>query len=483
MITPVVMPQLGLEVTEGVVVELFVEPGTAVAKDTPLLELETDKASTDVVAPRDGVLRSWSVVVGDVVPVGDVLALLADTADEPLDGAAGAPVAAEAEVATDERVLAGVGAGARTEAAADGATAGADGGAVANGAGADGPTVGAPEPTGDGVPEDGAPRRRVAPIARRAAEDLGIALAAVEGTGPRGRVTLDDVRRAVAAREAGEASAVPAAAPTGAPATSASAARPDTGGRPVEPAGAAAPPVAPVLALAPDAGPEVVPMTATRRAIARRMSTSQLIPQYQLQRDVDASHLLAQKAAQSEGRNADARVGVNDLLVQAIAETVRRHPDLAVSWVDEDGGPRMVRSGADGVGLAAASDKGLVVPVIREPQTAGLAAIAEQRQRLVAAARGGTLAIADMSGAAITLSNLGGFGVDRFTAMLNPGESAIVAVGRTVERVVPRRGGTAVIPVLAVTVSFDHRVIDGAVGAAALGTLAELLEGGMTWRP
>ncbi|MEV4419934.1 2-oxo acid dehydrogenase subunit E2, partial [Patulibacter sp. NPDC049589] len=292
-----------------------------------------------------------------------------------------------------------------------------------------------------------------------ATEDLGIALAAVEGTGPRGRVTLDDVRRAVAARE--DANVVPPAAAPAAPVLA----------------------PAPVLALAPDAGPDEQPLTATRRAIARRMSASQLIPQYQLQRDVDASHLLAQKAAQSAGVNAGARVGVNDLLVQAIAETVRRHPDLAVSWVDGDDGPRMVRSGADGVGLAAASDKGLVVPVIRDPQTAGLAAIAEQRQRLVGAARGGTLGVADMTGAAITLSNLGGFGVDRFTAMLNPGESAIVAVGRTVERVVPRRGGTAVIPVLAVTVSFDHRVIDGAVGAAALGTLAELLEGGMAWRP
>ncbi|MEV4420976.1 biotin/lipoyl-containing protein, partial [Patulibacter sp. NPDC049589] len=130
MITPVVMPQLGLEVTEGVVVELFVQPGAVVAKDEPLMELETDKASTDVVAPRDGVLRAFSVAVGDVVPVGDVLALLADTADEPLDG--GADAVAPAAVEADERVLAGVGAVADGASAADWRSGG--------GAAPDGPT-------------------------------------------------------------------------------------------------------------------------------------------------------------------------------------------------------------------------------------------------------------------------------------------------------------------------------------------------------
>lgn len=439
MITPVVMPQLGLEVTEGVVVELFVVPGTAVTKDLPLLELETDKASTDVVAPCDGVLRAWSVGIGDTVPVGDVLALIADTADEPLDAE---PAATTAEADASAAV---VGAAAEEPGVAAASEADGRGGGSA----------------GDGQAPDGAPRRRVAPVARRAAAALGVALAAVEGTGPRGRVTLDDVRRAAAA---GGAAVAPV---TSATPSSGSAARPAASPAPVAAPGAV----------------EELPISAIRRAIARRMSASQLIPQYQLQRDVDASHLLAQKAAQSEGRNAAARIGVNDLLVQALAETVRRHPELAVTWADGDDGPRMIRSGADGVGLAAASDKGLVVPVIRDPQTAGLAEIAEQRQRLVAAARAGTLGLDEMAGAAITLSNLGGFGVDRFTAMLNPGESAIVAVGRTVERVVPRRGGTAVVPVLAVTVSFDHRVIDGAVGAAALGTLAALLEGDMAWRP
>ncbi|EHN10828.1 pyruvate dehydrogenase complex E2 component dihydrolipoamide acetyltransferase [Patulibacter medicamentivorans] len=422
------MPQLGLEVTEGVVVELFVLPGATVTKDLPLLELETDKASTEVVAPRDGVLRAWSVGVGDAVPVGDVLALIADTADEPLEAESSAVDTAAAE--------AGVPPG------ADDARAAGVGAAVSGASGSGSP--------GAGDAPDGAPRRRVAPVARRAAAALGVSLAAVEGTGPRGRVTLDDVRRAAAAESAPATSAGPLAAPA-----------------PGAASGTA----------------EELPISAIRRAIARRMRASQLIPQYQLQRDIDASHLLAQKAAQAEGRNAAARIGVNDLLVQALAETVRRHPELAVTWVDGDDGPRMIRSGADGVGLAVASDKGLVVPVIRDPQTAGLAAIAEQRQRLVAAARGGTLGLDEMAGAAITLSNLGGFGVDRFTAMLNPGESAIVAVGRTVERVVPRRRGTAVVPVLAVTVSFDHRVIDGAVGAAALGTLAALLEGDLAWRP
>ena len=135
------------------------------------------------------------------------------------------------------------------------------------------------------------------------------------------------------------------------------------------------------------------------------------------------------------------------------------------------------------VGLAVATDRGLVVPVIRAAHEQGLAGIASDRQQLVAAARAGRLSLDAMTGGAITLSNLAALGVDRFTAMVNPGESTIVAVGRTVERLVPRGRTIAVVPTLTITLSFDHRVVDGAVGAAALGELAELLEGGMTWRP
>jgi pyruvate dehydrogenase E2 component (dihydrolipoamide acetyltransferase) len=212
------------------------------------------------------------------------------------------------------------------------------------------------------------------------------------------------------------------------------------------------------------------------------MTASQLIPQYQLQRDIDASHVLAQKDARAAASPSGTRAGVNDLLMQAIAEMVVRHPALATAFVD-DPEPALRRHAGLGVGLAVATDRGLVVPVVEDVHQIGLGEIAARRARLVAAARDGTLSLTQMSGATITLSNLGGFGVDRFTAMLNPGESAIVAAGRATDRVVPRGRGLAVVPILTITITFDHRTVDGAVGGAALAELADLLEGRMTWRP
>jgi pyruvate dehydrogenase E2 component (dihydrolipoamide acetyltransferase) len=292
---------------------------------------------------------------------------------------------------------------------------------------------------------------RAAPVARRAAADLGIALESLApGSGPNGRITLDDVRRAAAS---------------------------ETNGAPARPAPAQPTPAQP------SAGLE--PLTPLKRAVARRMATSQReIPQFQLVREVDATHLLAQKDAAAAAASGGARPGVNDLLVQSIAEMVARHPDLCAVFVPGDDGaePALRRPESIDVGLAVATDRGLLVPVIRRASERTLREIAAERVRLVAAAREGRIDLAELTGGTISLSNLGGFGIDRFTAMVNPGESAIVAVGRTVERLVPRGRGIAVVPILTVTLSLDHRVVDGATGARALAELAELLEGEMAWR-
>jgi pyruvate dehydrogenase E2 component (dihydrolipoamide acetyltransferase) len=177
-------------------------------------------------------------------------------------------------------------------------------------------------------------------------------------------------------------------------------------------------------------------------------------------------------------------VGVTDMLLQAMGEVLLRHDALAATYVEGDEGGRpglLRREGAD-LGLAVATPRGLLVPVVRGVHRRTLAEIAAERLRLVAAARSGRLSLADMSDATMTLSNLARFGVDRFTAMLNPGESAILAVGRVVERVVPRGRGFTVAPMLTCSLTIDHRVADGAAGAAALVALAELLEGQMKWR-
>jgi pyruvate dehydrogenase E2 component (dihydrolipoamide acetyltransferase) len=389
------MPQLGLEVSEGTVTAVLVEIGGEVRANQPLMELETDKAVTEVLAPCDGIVRTIEAGTGDTVLVGAVLITLAD---------------AQGEV-----------------------------------------------------------RLRVAPVARRAAADLGIDLATVDGTGPRGRITLGDVRGAAANGRSAHGATPPEQRVATAPAQ-------PVATPPEQPA--ATPPEQP--AATPPAPAVRVELTATRRAIARRMTASQSIPQYHLIRDVDATHILAEKAAQAT--RSEARVGINDLLVQALAETAVRHPALVTAYVEGDPAYLVTRENVD-VGLAVSTERGLVVPVIRTAQTRGLAAIAAERDRLVMLARSGRIGLGEMSGAAITISSLAGAGIDRFTAMVNPGESTIVAIGRTVERLVPRGRTIAIVPTLALTLSFDHRVVDGAVGAAALAELAELLEGGMTWRP
>jgi pyruvate dehydrogenase E2 component (dihydrolipoamide acetyltransferase) len=403
-ITPVVMPQLGLEVSEGTVAAIHVQLGAEVVADQPLLELETDKALTDVVAPRDGVVRRIDVEVGDTVAVGATLIVLADEADE----ATG--------VAESRELSSGRGQ-----------------------AGAQAPAASLTRAHSDPA-RNAYGRQRSAPVARRAAQRLGIELANIAGTGPRGRITLADVERA--------------AAPPG--------------------------PEHSVNGTSQDA----VPLTGIRRAIARRMTRSQAIPQFWLEREIDATALLAAKEALPGLPPGAAKPTLNDMLVQALGEVVLRHPLLASVCVENDGGDPLLarRSGAD-IGLAVATDRGLMVPVIHRAHQRALHELAAERVRLVSAARSGRLTLEQMSGATVTLSNLGGFGIDRFGAMLNPGEAAILAVGRTVERVIPRGRAIVTVPTLSLTITIDHRVMDGADGASVLIDLAELLEGGMTWRP
>ena len=388
MVADVVLPQMGLEVSEGLVTAVLVAVGDQVSEGETVIEVETDKAIAEVAASRSGVVTSISVEVGETVPVGATLIGIGDSADDQ-----GALV--------ETAVL---GNGART----------ADG------------------------------RRRAAPIARRAAGQFGLSLELVEGTGPGGRITLGDVERAAAGREA---------APSGSEAS-----------------------------VVHTSGERFEPLSATRQAIARRLTESQLVPSYTLTRDVDATWLMAEKARLSD--EGPAKVGVVDLLVQALAEALVRHPQVAASFVPATGeaATQFRHPDAIDLGIAVATERGLLVPVLRRVNEKALPELVLERARLIEVTRSGRLGLDDMGGAATTLSSLGTFGVDSFTAMLNPGESSILAVGRTVEKVVPRDRGIAVVPTLTCTFTFDHRVVDGATGAAGLAELAELLEGEMKWR-
>ncbi len=450
MVTAVVLPQMGLEVDEGTVTAILVAVGDEVAEGATVAEVETDKAIAEVAAPRSGVIAAIEVAVGDTIPVGASMIRIADEVGE---GAGSAEVAA-----------APTGAGspaddpADAEAAAD-AEAGSDAEAASATAETQVPVTATASSNGSAAePADGAHRRRAAPIARRAAAEHGLDLAAIDGTGPAGRITLGDVERAVAAGPATSPAAPGAAAP------------PAAGGG-ASPASAASP-----------LGERIEPLTATRQAIARRLAESQLVPQYNLARDVDVAWLLAEKSRLSAA--GPAKVGVVDLLVQVLAETLVRHPQLAASFLAAGDGElaRLRHPAGIDIGMAVATDRGLLVPVMREAHVKSLPELVLDRARLVETTRSGRLGMADMGGAAATLSSLGTFGVDSFTAMLNPGESTILAVGRTVDKVVPRDRGLAVVPTLTLTFTFDHRVVDGATGAAALAEMAELLEGGMEWR-
>jgi pyruvate dehydrogenase E2 component (dihydrolipoamide acetyltransferase) len=414
---------MGLEVSEGLVSEVNVAVGAAVAEGDTLVEVETDKAIAEVPSPRDGVVAAIPVAVGETVEVGAVLVRVADSADE-IDGAGEAP-SAEPEPGADPQPATGPETAPEPE------------------------PVPTPEPVGATVVEanghqaNGAHRLLAAPLARRAAAELGVVLERIAGSGPRGRITLGDVEKA-----AEDNAKAPAAAPAPAPAE----------------------------------GERLETLSATRQSIARRLAESQLVPSYTLSRDVDVAWLLAEKKRLSE--SGPAKIGVVDLLLAGVAATLDRHRVLAASFVPgRDGSPPQLRHpGQIDLGLAVATERGLLVPVLRDVLAKTLPEMALERSRLIGLTRNGRLGMADMGGAAATLSSLGTFGVDSFTAMLNPGESAILAVGRTVEKVVPRDRGLAVVPTMSMTFTFDHRVVDGATGAAALSELAELLEGSIEWR-
>jgi pyruvate/2-oxoglutarate dehydrogenase complex dihydrolipoamide acyltransferase (E2) component len=177
------------------------------------------------------------------------------------------------------------------------------------------------------------------------------------------------------------------------------------------------------------------------------------------------------------------KVGVLDLLLLGLAETINRHRNLAASFVPaRDGQPASYRHPEQiDLGVAVATERGLLVPVIRGAGGRSVGELVLERSRLVDLTRAGRLGPGDMGGAAATLSSLGTFGVDSFNAMLNPGESSILAAGRAVERLVPRERGIAVAPMISLTFTFDHRVVDGDAGGAALSELADLLEGGIEW--
>jgi pyruvate dehydrogenase E2 component (dihydrolipoamide acetyltransferase) len=281
----------------------------------------------------------------------------------------------------------------------------------------------------NGAREQAGGRIKASPLARRMARERGIELGTVKGTGPDGRIVAEDVERAA---------------------------------------------VAPSRPAAPAAAPgevESVPLTSIRKTISRRLTEAWQVPVFELTVSADMTRANA-LIARSRELDPDARATVTDLIVRVCASALQRHPDVNVQFA----GDAILRFPTANVGLAVAAPQGLVVPVIRSAERLSLAEVARERGRLVELARSGGLKLPDMEGGTFTISNLGMFGVEQFIAVLNPPQAAILAVGATIDRPVAVDGEVAVRPMMTVTLTVDHRAVDGAPAAEFLRSVKSFLE-------
>jgi pyruvate dehydrogenase E2 component (dihydrolipoamide acetyltransferase) len=446
----------------GTIVKWLKAEGDRVEKGDPLFEVDTDKATQEVEAEAAGVLLKIAVESGEV-PVGQTIAVIGEEGER---GGVSAPDTPGAGDADHPDVSLPDMAGARHR--EDGSAAEAVAEPREEGRA---PLRAAPEGTGP-VPgqgdesvttrpqEDGG-RVKASPLARRMARERGIELRGLQGTGPDGRIVAEDVERA----EARGAVPAPAAAePAGADAEAEAAATPAAEAAGV---GRAA---APASRAQPDEV-ESIPLTRVRATIARRLTAAWEVPAFQLTVSADMT-LATELVERARELNAGLRVTVTDLLTKVCAMALQRHRDVNVQFTEE----ALLRFPAANVGIAVAAPSGLIVPVIRQAERLSLAEIAERRTDLVERARDGKLQLQDLEGGTFTISNLGMFGVEQFIAVLNPPQASILAVGATEERPVVRDGDLVARPMMTLTLTVDHRAVDGADAADFLRTVKAFVE-------
>ncbi len=443
MATKVVMAQLSPTMEEGKLIEWKLAEGDAVQPGDILAEIETDKANMDVEAMGGGVLRAILVTAGTTAPVGTLIGVIADP-DENIDALL---TEARAEAVASGGGASGASAPTQPAAPAPPAPASAvipePAPTAAQPAAA--PPVAAPRST------DGDGRLRASPVARRMAEQSGIALAGIPGSGPAGRIVKRDVEAALRTAPAAQAAARALPESTGTAVSAPAATAPSGGPRLVE---------------------AVIEHSQMRKTIARRLVESiGPVPHFFLTTEIDMGRALDMRAELNAGLE-QGKVGVNDLLLKAVAEALVRHPEVNASWEDQ----AIRRHGRVDLGMAVALEDGLITPVLRNADRKGLEAISVESRDLIERARSRKLLPEEYMGATFTISNLGMFEIDEFTAVINPPEAAILAVGRTEERVVVVEGQMEVRKRMRVTMSCDHRVIDGAVGARFLETFKAMLE-------
>ncbi len=426
------MPKMGDTMEAGKILRWLKKEGETVKKGESLAEVETDKVNIEIEAFAAGVLRRIIVQEGESAPIGAEIALIGSV-DEPLPALAGSD---DAAVATREATTS-----ASTTAPAKSTVA----------------TQAAPAPAS--APTNGQGRIFISPIARRLAEEHQLDYAQIRGTGPNGRIIKMDVESALANEAVPVATlAAPALAPT------------------VPPASAPLPAFEPAPAAI--EGEEVVeiPLTSMRRTIATRLSQSmQTAPHFYVTSVIDTGKLAQLRRQINEYTANDTepiKVSFNDLIIKAVARALVRMPQVNVSFA----GDRIIQKKQVNVGMAVALETGLIVPVIKHAARRSVLDIAREARRLTEAARTGKLKPDDLSGGTFTVSNLGMFDVESFTAVINPPESAILAVGSITPTPVVEDGHVVVRDRMKVTLSSDHRALDGAIVARFLQEVKRQLE-------
>ena len=433
------MPKMGDTMETGKILNWIKKVGDVVKKGEPLAEVETDKVNIEIESFYNGTLRKILVPEGESTPIGAPIALIGSP-DEPLpEDAKGKSDGAPAREAA--RPSNGA-----TKAAAPAQTS----------------TAAAPAPTAQAAPApaqvstatvERAPTERIfiSPLARRLATEHQLDYSHIQGTGPNGRIIKLDVEAALA-RQPQVAPAAPAAQPMPAP----------------EPEAVPA---------AVEAGEVVeIPLTAMRRTIARRLSQSmQTAPHFYMTSVIDTGKLatLRQQINEYAAHEPEpVKVSFNDLIIKAVARALVLVPQVNVSFAED----RILQKKQVHVGMAVALEQGLIVPVIRNADRRGILDIAREAKRLAEAARSGKLRPEEFSGGTFTVSNLGMFDVDSFTGVINPPESAILAVGSITPTPVVEDGQVVVRDRMKVTMSSDHRAVDGATAARFLQQVKRLLE-------
>lgn len=422
MATKVFMEALSPTMEEGRLVKWLKSEGDAVKTGDPLAEVETDKAIMELVARGDGVLRKRLANEGDAKPVGTLVGVIA-AADENIDA-----------------LIAGAGAPAPT------APASAAPASAAPAPAAPAPAAPAPSKPAAPAPAPSAPiaageaeARRSSPLARRLARDNSLDLGAIQGSGPGGRIIKRDIDAAIF-----------------------------TGG--------ATPGAAPTLPAAPRVSGEGdyrdVALTQIRKTIAKRLAESiGPVPTFYLTAEFDIERVAEMRAAMAQMGD-EFKVSFNDIILKATATALVAHPECNAHWM----GDRIRYFNRVHLGMAVAVDDGLITPVIFDADKKSLRQVAAESRDLARRARDRKLTPQEYTGSTFSVSNLGMFGIDQFTAIINPPEAGILAVGAVEEKPVVAHGTVEVRKRLRVTMSCDHRVIDGATGARFLQTLGRLVE-------